>query len=358
MPRIDDIIGNDTLLWENFTRKEEYLSKKLDRYQRFSYKFSNFDNIARPEVSEALMKSGLKVQYPEGQEFAICLTHDVDDIYPPMMHSIYSLLYGFKNRDARRAESRWQLWNRRGKPSPYINFKKIMHLEDEFGAKSSFYFLATDRDIRRFRYNIEDVENELGYIVDNGWEVGLHGGYYAYTSSEEMKREKKKLEESLGKEVWGYRNHYLRFKIPDTWESLAEAGFRYDCTLGYHDMMGFRNGLCHPFKPYNLINNRYINILELNLNIMDGTLFGCASSFEEAWNITKNLIEITRAHEGVLTILWHNSAFNCAFRRDWERLYHKILRYGKELNAWMACGIEICNWWQTNSLQNWEIADA
>jgi hypothetical protein len=38
------------------------------------------------------------------------------------------------------------------------------------------------------------------------------------------------LESVLEKEVVGFRNHFLRFRIPDTWELLSKAGFKYDTT--------------------------------------------------------------------------------------------------------------------------------
>jgi len=82
-----------------------------------------------------------------------------------------------------------------------------------------------------------------------------------------------KLEKVLGKKIVGYRNHYLKFKVPETWGLPKEAGFKYDTTLGYADCVGFRNGMCHPFKPFDLNINSYINILEIPLIIMDRTLF-------------------------------------------------------------------------------------
>lgn len=57
-----------------------------------------------------------------------------------------------------------------------------------------------------------------------------------------LKKKKRRLEEVLGKKVVGYRNHYLRFRVPDTWELLSKAGFKYDTTFGYSDCAGFRNG--------------------------------------------------------------------------------------------------------------------
>jgi len=341
-----EILKQNQELCEVFTRKEEYSPKQLDKYNRFAYAFSDYRNVFEPNVSKFLIENGLKVEYPENKRFAVCLTHDVDEIYPPLHHTILSSIYCVKNFNFNKLKDQLFWKNKGNEFSPYRNFKEIMDLEEKYNAKSSFYFLATDKDIRRFRYDIEDLENELGSIVDRGWEVGLHGGYYAYNDLEEMKKEKERLEKVLGKEVIGYRNHYLRFKVPDTWELLSKVGFKYDTTFGYNDMVGFRNGMCHPFKPFNLNNNREIDILEMPLIIMDGALFGSAESFEEAWDTTKRLIDTVEIYNGIITLLWHSNNFNCAFRNNWIIFYEKILKYCYEKNAWMTSGEEIWRWWR------------
>ena len=329
-----------------FTRTEEYSPEQLDRYNRFIYAFSSDKNVLEPNVSKFLVENGFEVDYPGNKKFAVCLTHDVDEIYPPFSHTLLSSLHCMKNLDFKKLKDQ-VFWKYKGKEfSPYLNFKEIMNLEEKYGAKSTFYFLATDKDIRRFRYNIEDLENELGSIVDNGWEVGLHGGYYAYNDLEEMETEKERLEKVLGKAVIGYRNHYLRFKVPDTWELLAKVGFKYDTTFGYENTVGFRNGMCHPFKPFNLNGNKEIDILEIPLIIMDGALFGYSNSFEEAWETTKRLIDTVEKYNGALTLLWHNNVFNCPYREKWSKLYEKILKYCDEKNAWMTSGEAIWRWWR------------
>lgn len=333
-------------LWNLFTRKEEYSSKQLDIHGRFVYAFSSHREVLKPKVSKFLIENGSKVKYPENKEFAVCLTHDVDEIYPPLSHTLLSSLHCMKNLNFNGLKTQF-FWKNRGKEySPYWNFEEIMDLEGKYGAKSSFYFLATDKDIRRFRYSVKDLENELESIAERGWEVGLHGGYYAYSDLEGMKKEKKRLEKVLGKEVIGYRNHYLRFKVPDTWKLLAKTGFKYDTTFGYNDMVGFRNGMCHPFKPFNLNNNRKIDILEIPLTIGDGTLINCVKDLSKAWAITKRLIDTVKKYNGVLTLLWHNNNFNCPFRDGWTELYKKILKHCYNKNAWMTSGEEIWKWWE------------
>jgi len=328
-------------LWDLYTRKEEYFPRQLDRYGRFIYAHSTNRDVLEPGVSKYLVDGGYEIEYPDDKQFAVCLTHDVDEIYPPLKHTLLSTLTCLKGLDFS-GFKRQAFWKLHGKEqSPYWNFQGIMDLEEKYGARSSFYFLATDADIRRFRYNIEDLEGELGRIVDRGWEVGLHGGYYACNDLEEILREKGRLEQVLGRNITGYRNHYLRFQVPDSWETLEKAGFGYDTTLGYPDMVGFRNGMCHPFRPYNLYTETEVNILEMPLIIMDGTLFDSVRSYDEAWDVAKRLIDTVASCNGVLTLNWHANNFNCPFRSSWPRLYERILAYCHGKEAWMTCGERI-----------------
>ena len=151
------------------------------------------------------------------------------------------------------------------------------------------------------------------------------------------------MEKVLGKKVVGYKNHFLKFKVPDTWSLLEKAGFKYDSTSGYADCVGFRNGMCHPFKPFNLNTGKEIDILEIPLTIMDCTLFDYMRlDFGKAWDITKMLIDIVEKHKGIITILWHNTYMV----DDKLKFYEKILKYCYEKEAWMTSGEEIRTWWR------------
>ena len=340
-----ELLKKNQDLWDLFTRKEEYYPEKLDKHQRFLFSEKYLRNASEPEVSRYLIENGMQVEFPENQTFAVCLTHDVDDIYPPFSHSLLSSAYSFKRLNFKDSANQL-LWKLKGiNYSPYLNFSKIMDIEASFEAKSSFYFITSEVDPIRFRYDIEDIEHHLGDILDRGGEVGLHGGYYSYDNPEKIKKEKQRLEAVLGKKVIGFRNHYLRFKTPDSWEILTDTGFNYDSTFGYYDCAGFRNGMCHPFSPYNLDTGKEIDILEIPLVVMDVALFATSKSFEEAWERTKNLIDTTASFNGVITLLWHNFVFGCSFRNDWAKLYEKVLQYCFDKGAWMTSGEEIFRWW-------------
>jgi hypothetical protein len=299
-----------------------------------------------PIVSKYLVERGFSVEYPENKKFAVCLSHDIDDIYPTLLHTTLSTLYCLKNFDFY-GLNKHLLWGIVGKKkSPFINFEEIMTLEEKYSAKSSFYFMTTDKDPNRFRYNIEDISSELKSIIGKGWEVGLHIGYYSYNSLETIIKEKQRLEHALGSKIIGCRNHYLRFKTPDTWELLSKAGFLYDTTFGYANSIGFRNGTCHPFRPFNLNSGKEIDILEIPLIVMDGALLlHFTKSLSKAWSIIKDLVNTVEKYNGVMTFLWHNNSLNWPYRSTWRKLYEKILDYCYSKNAWMTSSEEIYRWW-------------
>jgi peptidoglycan/xylan/chitin deacetylase (PgdA/CDA1 family) len=227
--------------------------------------------------------------------------------------------------------------------SPYNNFKQIIAIEQQYNATSTFYFLSSPEDIFGYKYLLDENIEILGYIKDQGCEIGYHTGYYHYDDCEKITKEKTHMEKTIGESIVGVRNHALRFQTPRTWEILAKAGFEYDSTYGYIDMIGFRNGLCHPFVPYNIKTKRPIDILEIPLNIQDWTVsFIMKNNPHQAWNLIKQLLDTVRKNHGVLNILWHNWTFSfptsigTMFEKEWTSLYEKILKYATEHNAWIS----------------------
>ncbi len=330
-------------IWDLFTGREEYTPGLRDRYGRFPHYLSRHGDCREARTSKYLHDSGLSPHYPDGRRFAVCLTHDIDCVYISR-DCILDVLNNLGARPGARKSfaMRMPLYLLRQRSNPIWNFESIMDLEEKYGAKSTFFFMAGDRDLgRAVNYRIEALRDDLQQILARGWNVGLHCGYHSYDRLEELQAEKQRLENALGEEILGCRNHYLRFQVPDTWELLREAGFKYDATFGYADFAGFRNGMCHPFKPFNLKTGRLIDICEIPLVIMDATLFSYMSlDASGAWEIARQLIDTADSLGGVITILWHNTYM----LGDKLKFYCKILDYCQEKNAWMTGCDELFKW--------------
>jgi peptidoglycan/xylan/chitin deacetylase (PgdA/CDA1 family) len=340
-----EILKKDPEIWDLFTRKEEYTPSFRDKYNRFPYYASRYRTVFEPKASEYLVNNGYHAEYPDGKPFAVCLTHDIDAVYDePVKSKVFDALkYSVHGNFSKSFDFLRQISSN---INPYKNFKEIMDLEDRYNARSSFYFLAIDPHDEDYEYLIEDLESELSTIQNRGWEVGLHVGHEGSRDLHKLLLEKKSLEKVIGKSVTGCRNHYLNFVVPDTWELLAGAGIEYDCSFGYGDCAGFRNGMCHPYRPYNLNTGKTIEIIEIPLVIMDSTLFDSYMRLDSdgAWDVTRHLIDVVAGCHGVITLLWHNTSLV----GDQIKFYEKILNYCAARNAWMTSGEQILAWWKHN----------
>ncbi len=343
-----DILRCQPDLWDHYTRQEEYEPILLDKFRRFPYSASVCRSIFAPTVSEELHRNGLSPVWPEDHGFGVCLTHDIDWVFTSRFSLVHRAMARLKRKDLNGSYTTLIQGFRNGKRWPLCNFEQIIDLEEEYGARSSFFFLVQDPDEEDYSYEVEELGADLGRIHDRGCEVGLHGGFSCHRDLEQLLRRKARLSRVLGAPVLGYRNHYLCFTVPDTWELLARAGFLYDTTFGYHDCIGFRNGMCHPYIPFNRNLDREIPLFELPLVISDMALFTYMRFDPKvAWRGIRDLIDRISELHGVVTILWHNgSMLGDHLAGDHLDLYMKILQYCHEKNAWMGTCVDTVNWWK------------
>jgi hypothetical protein len=322
------------------TRYEELLCPIRDSFGRFPVKESlaykeNF--LDRPIVNEYidLLESWIKEFIPDikrkkpwGEEsFTVCLTHDVDHIYRynlyPPIGTIWRTLL---QRDFHKA---WAIGCdfiqvKSGiRQDPYTRaLDYILELESGYGYKSSFYFLADNAD---YDLNDQCLRGSFAKISNAGFEIGLHASFTAYDSPGILKREKERLADSSKNIISGGRQHYLKWKNPDTWRAWEKAGLTYDATVGFPEKSGFRCGICHPFKPYDLQENRVMNIWELPLIINDVALAGYSGlSAEEGYAEMACLLNTVKKYNGVLVLLWHNRFMCDIFTPEWKRSFERI----------------------------------
>ena len=337
-----EILQKDPEIWDLFTRKEEYQSSVRDKYNRFPYYASQYRTIFEPKASEFLMNNGYHSEYPDGKPFAVCLSHDIDGVYKSSTSKCFRAMDNFTHGNFN--ASLTSIKQIRSKKEPYVNFEEIMKLEDKYNARSSFYFLAVDPADQDYEYRVEDLENEITIIQDRGWEVGLHCSRQGLNDLDKLKKEKRNLEKVTNNSIIGCRNHYLNFVVPDSWELLSKSGFLYDCSFGYADCAGFRNGMCHPFKPFNLNTGKIIEIVEIPQVIMDSSFTDDYMRLDSdgAWEVTRRLINTVAECHGVITVLWHNTSFF----GEQGKFYEKILKYCAAKEAWMTSGEHLATWWK------------
>jgi hypothetical protein len=325
------------------SRWEETIKIKKDRYGRFpadlslAYKNSFLD---RPIIDEYVIVFVFWLQRllpqwnPIPKKPLILLTHDIDHIQEfsnpikilkPYMKSILvkNDYRSFIEISKSIIQEKNSLVNSRYFKAIY----QLSQLSKEFGFRNIIFFQATSHDRYDSGYEIErkEIKVLLSDLIKNGSEIGLHASFYSYNNLERLLCEKSRLEKVIDTPIKIARQHYLRFNVPETWEIHEKAGIVYDSTLSYAQCEGFRCGTCKPFKPFDFIQNRELNILEIPLIVMDTSLKNYRHlSVNKAENVIMSLAQKCKNVEGLFTILWHNTSIIGDWS-EWGKMYKNSL---------------------------------
>jgi hypothetical protein len=171
-------------------------------------------------------------------------------------------------------------------------------------------------------------------VVDANAEIGLHASYEAGAEPDCVKEERKALEKAAGVPIAKNRHHFLGWREPEDGEMIAAAGIRWDATLGYADMAGFRLGVCRPIPLFDPIHQTLLGIEEHPLVVMDCSLDRpnyMNLSREAALDHVRRLADATCRHRGEFVCLWHNTTLSSTNTNYQKWLYSRVLEYLSEL---------------------------
>ena len=339
----------------------------------FGYNIINFLNpLYQPIIDEFYIKNGgSRPIWPGKKSFVVCLTHDVDHV------SLYSFLQWLRLKRYLLSRKKAILDLLKGSMSSLLElvmqnkkfffidpihcYEKWIAEEEKMGVKSTFFFSPGWSNITLPHENdcLYELNDRIVYdkrkctviemikeIDCKGWEIGLHPSCLSYNNLDELKRQKQKFEKATDIEVLSVRQHHLYFDIRKTPSIQAQAGFKYDSTLGFNDNVGFRFGSCYPWYLKDLKSDRALPILEIPLIIQDGAMLkhhkGLRLDPNTAFQYVAAITEKVDRVGGVLTLLWHPSSIQS--KNSWL-LYLKILRYLKKKDPWFATIKQVGNWW-------------
>ena len=224
---------------------------------------------------------------------------------------------------------------------PYYDFEKITNGEILKGVFSSFQFVR--RSGHRFdpAYDLDNplFREALSILRENDFEVCLHGSYKAGDEPDRLAEEKKDIEHIFGNEITGHRQHYLHFHPQTFFAGIEKAGFRYDMSVGYNDMVGPRAGTYFPYRPYDQKHGMPFSFWEFPLVLMDTTM---ATTFRyspaEALSTCKKELSHAMETKGCVSIIWHQEQLGGLLDPGYDLVYWNLIDYLHEQQVRMTSG--------------------
>lgn len=195
-------------------------------------------------------------------------------------------------------------------------FDWMMSLCEKANVRAAFYFLTDSRHpLDGIDYwHDPDIDRLLRNIHDRGHEIGLHTTYTTFDDPEQTRNEFDRLRDScdrlgIQQARWGGRQHYLRWRAPQTWRNWDDAGLDYDSTLSFADRPGFRCGTCRPYSVFDAVERVPLDLIERPLVVMEASVLSphyLGQDPDTGLATIQDLIRTTRRFGGEFGLLWHN----------------------------------------------------
>ena len=321
------------------TRWEEYVIREKDKHGRtpdelqLSVKHNFNERPVVNEYAEMLRQMFLHLGFEikNKHKYKAKITHDIDffaryDKFPKLIKAIGGDI--FKRKSFKKAINTLQTYFKikKGKAKdPYDTFDYLMNLSEKAGLKSHFYFIPAMLSEDDAQYNISDkgVMKTMLHINKRGHIVGIHGAYRSYKNknlySKELKRFPKNIKIEEG------RQHFLRFKNPETWQMFEDCKIKKDSTISFINNAGFRAGTCFEYPVFNILTRKKMNLKEQPLIVMEQALIKKYPDKNDFFNKIIALKDTVKKYKGIFVVLWHNNNFNIPEWEEYKKIYENII---------------------------------
>lgn len=328
------------------SRWEEYVSEDFDMHGRFSYTSSvvyKFNLVHRPVVDEytEFLWNILKYLYPElkrkRRNYTPIITHDIDS--PLRLMNLKMLRNSFLRNLIKRKNYINAL---RDIPVYFLNkinpkfdlgysYDILMDASEAIGVKSNFFFINSSKTKYDPGYNNSSkiMQEIFNKIKTRGHIIGIHSSYYSIENPNIWKNEYLDLCEKTGIIIKNGRHHYLRFKIPHTWQIWEDNGLETDHTLGFAEMEGFRCGTSFSYPVFNILTRKKLKLKESPLIFMEVSVteYQKLDMPDQFIEKLQKLVNIVKKYNGQFVFLYHNSFFDTKFfTRDRYYEYINVIK--------------------------------
>lgn len=324
------------------SRYEEYLPHRVDAFGRYDHRDSlawtgGFLDRPLVDIWAVMLREALQRRFPSAifpeRSLRFQPTYDIDIAWAHRHRSLLRTISGAfaslsKGRPADAFDRAATLLGIR--PDPYDAYAWLDHLHEGHASDPLYFFLVAG-SMGRYDRNISPVHPEMRALIAHHarrYRVGLHPSWASGDDAGLLSREAATLSKvtDVGP-VRHSRQHYLRFKLPETYRALIRTGITDDHSMGYGAVNGFRASTCTPFRWYDLEEERSTGLVVHPFCFMDATAYH-ELGMDPAMTLSSLIAYRDAVHAvgGVLETVFHNSMLGThPMYRGWRETYAAFL---------------------------------
>lgn len=321
------------------SRYEEYLPFTPDKYGRFPAEQSwayKENCLKQPLVNiwieelKMLIQEKFLLQLPCLHNFQHLPTYDIDIAFKYQGRGWLRKLKGFGNKLFQPV-----LRNNNFLNDPYnvFNWLNTLHTKN---TEQPVYFFLLALHRKAVDQNVSPNNKALQQLIikqAQHYKVGIHPSFQSFENKKLLTAEIHSLQYILSKKVVHSRQHYLKMRLPETYEWLIENGIEKEFSMGYSTVNGFRASVALPFYWYNLKEEKSTSLKIFPFCFMDSaSYFFEKQSAAEAFEEMKTNYFLLKKLNGLFITVFHNHFLTLQpAYKEWHNMYERFL---KEI----ACG--------------------
>jgi hypothetical protein len=325
------------------SRYEEYLSESTDEYERFTDSENilvrlNLHEKPIVDIIAYWVAEKISEQFPEfkpgKRTFQFVTSIDIDNAWAfknkSFLVSLGAIMKAIFHGHFVELKRRFAVFLGLQK-DPYDTYNYILETYKELLNHIIFFILIGNRN--RFDKNISHKNKRFRQLIaklSSVCEVGLHPSYASNHKPWLFETEKDRLQDIIGKSVTKSRQHFLKLRMPQTYQHLIKSGITEDYTMGFASLAGFRAGTCTTFHFFDLSRNKRTELLIHPFQLMDVSLKNYMRlNPEEAWQLIEKLMFEIKKVNGTFICLWHNESLkDSGYWSGWRKVFEQILETG------------------------------
>jgi hypothetical protein len=324
------------------SRYEEYLDHEEDQYGRYDHRNSlafqyGFLDIPLVDYWMLELEKELQKKYPTYHlpetKFVIQPTYDIDIAYRFRYASPFKNIKGyftdlFMGRfDALMERS--AIYSGKQNDS-YAIYKWLDELHQQYALKPHYFFLLAEKQKGNDK-NVDPHTSGMRELIETHakkYRVGIHPSIQSCEDKKCLEREMQLLAYYAHQPVHHSRQHYLKLALPTTYRQLIAFGIKYDYSMGYGAVNGFRASTSHPFYWYDLEKEQTTSLQIIPFCYMDSTaIFYERLNTEMALERMSYFFETVKKVNAVFSYVMHNHFLT--EQREWimwRNMYEDFLK--------------------------------